>query len=174
MDTPPYLDIPHLRSELCATGRGKHVGATCYFHIDVIRTLPRVLATLNAIRVRVPAASPTYNVVKLQAPSRISFLTYEDFASPFPVLAYSLALDVAANTARQTDYRNRNSPPILHRKELLLPEESPLAAGAAYLTARLEARGAFATPRRIGTARGWSRALADVGLALHRGQVVGW
>ena len=117
---------------------------------------------------------PDYNVVKLLPPSRLSFLTYDDFNAPFPVLAYSLAINVAAGTARHTDYRGRLNPPILHRKELLLPPTHPLADGATDLTARLVARGAFADPRRIGTLHGWSSALAAVGLALHRGKVVGW
>ncbi|MDE0242551.1 MAG: hypothetical protein OXQ84_20545 [bacterium] len=175
MDNPPYLDVSHLRAHLRATGRGKHVGATSYFHLDLVRTRPAIAETLHAIwRRYAGAALPDYNVLKLQPPSRVSFLTYDDFASPFPVLVRSLAIDLAACAARHTDYRDRDNPPILHRKELLLPADHPLAAPAAALTVRLEARSAFADPRRIGTVDGWSRALADVGLAFDRGEVVGW
>ncbi len=174
MDRSPHLDIKLVRSRLQATARGKHVGPSSYFHIELIRTRPCIVDLLNATWHRFSPETPGYNVVKLQPPARVSFLTYNDFASPFPVLAGSLAVDLAAGTARQTDYRNRRSPPILHRKELLLPAGHPLAAGAADLTARLEARGAFANARRIGALYGWSRALAKVGLALHRGEVVGW
>lgn len=175
MDNPPYLDVSALRAHLRAAGRGKHVGAASYFHLDLVRIRPVLAETLNATWRRYAAAdSPDYNVVKLQPPSQISFLTYDHFASPFPVLVRSLAIDLAAGTARGADYRDRDNPPILHRKELLLPAGHPLAAPAAALTARLEARGAFSDPRRIGTVHGWSRALADVGLALDRGEVVGW
>ena len=157
-----------------ATARGKHVGPSSYFHVELVRTRPRVAELLDATWRRFATGTPDYNVVKLQTPSRVSFLTYDNFATSFPVLGGSLAINLAAGTARHTDYRDRRSPPILHRKELLLPADHPLAAGAADLTARLEARGAFANPRRIGTVDGWSRALAQVGLALHRGEVVGW
>ena len=175
MDNPPYLDVSRLRADLRATGRGKHVGAASYFHLDLVRTRPAIAETLTATWRRYAGAdSPDYNVVKLQPPSRASFLSYDDFASPFPVLVRSLAVDVAAGTAHHADYRDRDNPPVLHRKELLLPACHPLAAAAADLTARLEARGAFSNPRRIGTVDGWSRALAGVGLALDRGEVVGW
>ncbi|MDE2933018.1 MAG: hypothetical protein OXS47_04000 [Chloroflexota bacterium] len=175
MDNPPYLDVSRLRAHLRATGRGKHVGAASYFHLDLVRTRPAIAETLNATWRRYACAdSPDYNVLKLQPPSRVSFLTYDDFATPFPVLVRSLAVDVSAGTTRHTDYRDRDNPPILHRKEQLLPASHPFAAPAAALTARLEARGAFSDPRRIGTVNGWSRALADVGLALDHGEVVGW
>lgn len=175
MDNPPYLDVSALRAHLRATGRGKHVGAASYFHLDLVRTRPGIGEALNATWRRYAGAdTPDYNVVKLQPPSRVSFLTYDHFVSPFPVLVRSLAVDVSAGAARHADYRDRDNPPILHRKELLLPACHPLATRAAALTARLKARGAFSDPRRIGTVDGWSRALADVGLALDRGEVVGW
>ncbi|MYE25512.1 MAG: hypothetical protein F4Y01_16500 [Gammaproteobacteria bacterium] len=174
MDSPSYLDVTRLRALLTATGRGKHLRATSYFHLDLVRRRPGIAESLSTTWDRFAAASPDYNVVKLQPPSRVSFLTYDDFANAFPVLAHSLAIDIAAGVARQVDYRGRDNPPILHRKELLLPACHPLVAPAADLTARLEARGAFSDPRRIGTVDGWSRALADVGLGLERGQVVGW
>lgn len=174
MDWSPHLDVTFVRSRLRTTGRGKHIGSSSYFHIELIRTRPPIIDLLNATWHHFAAGPADYNVVKLQPPSRVSFLTYNDFASPFPVLARSLAVHLAPGTSRHTDYRNRANPPILHRKELLLPAGHALAADAADLTARLKARGAFANHRRIGTLDGWTRALREVGLALHRGEVVGW
>ena len=174
MDRFPHLDVSLVRARLRATARGKHVGASSYFHIDLVRTHPCIVDMLDATWDRFTGAPPDYNVVKLRTPSHVSFLTYDDFASPFPILKRSLTVDVNVRTARYTDYRNRANPPVLHRKELLLPAGHPLSAGSAELTARLEALGAFANPRRIGTVDGWSRALADMGLALDQGEVVGW
>ena len=174
MDRSPHLDLSLVRSQLQKTARGKHVGPSSYFHVETIRTHPCIVEVLNATWRRFAPETPDYNVVKLQPPSRVSFLTYHDFASPFPVLDHSLAINLAAGSARHTDYRDRGNPPILHRKELILRAGHPNAIGAAELTARLEARGAFANPRRIGTVDGWSRALTEVGLALDRGKVVGW
>ena len=174
MDRSAHLDISLVRSRLRTTARGKHIGASSYFHIDLVRTRPCIAEVLDAARRRIAPAGPGYDVVKLRPPSRVSFLTYDDFAAPFPVLARSFAVNVAAGTARRTEYRDRANPPVLHRKELLLPAGHPLAAGAADLTARLEAVGAFANPKRIGTVHGWSQVLAEVGLALRGDELVGW
>ena len=117
---------------------------------------------------------PLYNVVKLDAQARLSFLWYGDFSVPFPVLSQSLSVDVAAGNSRRTEYQRRRNPPVLHRKELLLAANHPLVPDAVELTSRLESRGAFANPQRIGTLQGWSDALADMGLAIDGNEVVGW
>lgn len=163
-----------IKDQLRATGRGKHVRACSYFHVDLIQTLPKVATAIEATYQRFADEQNPYNVVKLQPPSRISFLRYESFSTPFPTLARSLSADIATGKTRHIDYRQSRNPPILHRKELTLPHAHRLAYGAAELTRRLEDRGAFANPRRIGTRDGWSSALAKVGLALEADQVVGW
>ena len=103
----------------------------------------------------------------------VSFLHYGDFAAPFPVLAESLAVDLATGTHRWTDYRHRGNPPVLHRKELLLPAEHPLVPEAAQRTRRLAVGGAFAEPSRIGTREGWLRALSRAGLSPEDREPVG-
>ena len=159
---------------LRATGRGKHVGPFSYYHLDVVQHLESVHALLDRICHDFARDSFDYNVIKLNRVSPVSFLRYEAFTAAFPALLASLSCNVATGTATVADYTRRRNPPILHRKELLLPAGDPLTQAGARLTACLEARGAFADGRRIGTRDGWAGALARLGLAVDNGQVVGW
>jgi hypothetical protein len=64
-----------------------------------------------------------YNVVKLGTNQpTVSFLLYEDFdAEPFPALLSSRTLRLSDGRWTTTDFRLQVNPPILHRKETLLP-----------------------------------------------------
>ena len=153
--------------QLRLTGRGKHVGRFSYYHTDLTSRLSSVQASLEATRNRLYRAPFDFNVVKLDRHIRISFLLYEDFTAPFPVLLKTLSCDVAQGTARLADYSQSANPPILHRKELLLPDNDPLVPEAVQLTQRLENLGAFAHAKKIGTRNGWNAALNDLGLTLN-------
>ena len=152
--------------QLRLTGRGKHVGRFSYYHICLAHRLPRVQASLEAIKKRLHQETFDFNVLKLDRRSRVSFLLYEDFTAPFPALLKALSCDVARDTSRVTDYSQSANPPILHRKELLLPADDPLISDAVRLTKRLEKLGAFANTKQIGTRSGWNAVLESLGLTL--------
>ena len=149
---------------LRSTGRGKHVGRYSYYHTSLAHRSREVNLFLTAVcdRLRLPPA--TYNVVKLDQRSRISFLDYGDFAVPFPVLRTTVACDLLLGSTRRIAYAADSNPPVLHRKELLLAADDPLAKAGTSLTACLEARGAFAETHLIGTRDRWSQSLAKLGL----------
>ena len=149
---------------LKATGRGKHVGPFSYYHLSLVRSVPTVEERLDAIHPSIPDDRPSFNVVKLNDRNRVSFLLYEDFATPFPALLAALSCDLSSDTVRHTDYSSRRNPPILHRRELLLRYDDPIVSAAVALTSRLEELGAFTEPNRIGTRDGWHRHLAALGL----------
>ena len=115
---PSNLDWAY--RQLRSTGRGKHVVQFGYYHVDLISTLPDVAEFLLETRRRVAERESDFNVVKLSR-SRLSFLLYEPFTEPFPALLAATSCDMAQGTSRFTDYSGRANPPILHRKELLLP-----------------------------------------------------
>ena len=152
--------------QLRLTGRGKHVGRFSYYHICLAHPLPSVKASLEAIKKRLHQEPFDFNVVKLDRYSRVSFLLYENFTAPFPALLKALSCDVARGTSRMTDYSQSANPPILHRKELLLPADDPLVPDAVRLTKRLEKLGAFANTKQIGTRSGWNAVLESLGLTL--------
>ena len=152
--------------QLKATGRGKHVGRFSYYHTALLSQLQVVVDRLNSLRQGLHTHPFAFNVVKLDAGSRISFLRYESFDTPFPSLLAALTCNLAQRAARRTDYTTRRNPPLLHRKELLLPEDDPRVAEATRLTERLERLGAFRNPATIGTRDGWQRRLHSLGLDL--------
>ena len=157
-------DLAWAYAELRATGRGKHVRSFSYYHVSLIAQRPHVASFLSDLRSGFGGSFDDFNVVKLDERSRVSFLRYEDFDPPFPVLLFALSCDSERGTWRQTDYAHRRNPPILHRKELLLPGDDPRVPQAERLTRCLEGRGAFADAKSIGTRDGWHRRLGDLGL----------
>ena len=161
----PNLDWAYRQLRL--TGRGKHVGRFSYYHLSLTNHLPGVHAYLEATRNRLNRTPFDFNVVKLDRHSRISFLLYEHFTAPFPALLKALSCDLARGTSRLSDYSKRANPPILHRKELLLPADDPLVPEAVQLTKRLERLGAFTNAQKIGTRNSWNAELNAIGLTLN-------
>ena len=157
--------------QLRSTGRGKHMVQFSYYHVDLLSEMPDVAELLETIRKRFGAQQTEFNVVKL-AHSRLSFLLYEHFSRSFPALLTALSCDVALASSRFTDYSRRRNPPILHRKELLLPAGHPLVLPAVQLTEELERLGAFKRPSEIGTRDGWLARLGSLGLAMEDGVLV--
>ena len=156
---------------LRSTGCGKHVGGFSYYHLDLIAILPDVVEFLEVTRQQFDRPRSDFNVIKLSR-SRLSFLLYEHFSASFPALLTALSCDVKCGASRFTDYAGRHNPPILHRKELLLPADHPLVPDAVQLTKRLENMGAFKRATTIGTRDGWHARLQSLGLTIEGGQLV--
>ena len=170
--TASHTGVAWLDSLLRSTGRGKHVGPYGYYHISLVDRCPDAIPFVTAILEGLRSPPASYNVVKLDRRSRISFLDFPDFAAPFPVLRATVACDLESGTSRRIVYAADGNPPVLHRKELLLAADRPLTKAGAKLTACLEARGAFADRHLIGTRDGWLQSLTKLGLgSLMLGQV---
>ena len=109
---------------------------------------------------------PEYNVLKFRTDApRISFLHYPNFfEDPHPALASAVSVDLAKGKARITDYTDNFNPPILHRKETMLPLDHPRRAALEALTRAEEAEGLYAEPSTIGFKLNWARLLDQRGL----------
>ena len=160
----PTSAIASLYDHLKSTDRGKHIGQFSYYHISLIRRTPVAPIQLDEIQRPLTGEHLPFNVVKLNRTHRISFLHYEPFTIPFPALLAAVSCDLRNETTRATDFTRRSNPPILHRKELLLPVDDPTVPEAERLTAHLETQGAFADTRSIGTRLGWHRRLSALGI----------
>ncbi|MCX6880200.1 MAG: DNA phosphorothioation-associated putative methyltransferase [Verrucomicrobia bacterium] len=129
----------------------------------VIPSLLRI--TVAELRKRLEIGTE-FNLLKFHTASpKLSFLAYPDFEkAPHPALAEAVIIDLVTGKIRRDDYRARANPPILHRKETLLPPDHPLREKFAKLTRQEEAAGLLEDTARIGFRLNWERTLAEKGL----------
>ena len=144
---------------------GKRVGGALYLHASAIE------AAASEIRARVEqadllAARQPWNVAKLQG-NAVSLLLYEAFdEAAFPALLAAVRVNLSDGSVVHTDYRGRANPPILHRKETLLPLDDPRRPAFAALTRLAEEHNLFAEPHRIGTRKAWLERVEAAGLVV--------
>lgn len=133
---------------------------------DASDALPSKLrVTVAELRKRLDIG-PDFNLLKFHTASpKISFLAYPAFdKDPHPALAESIIVDLVTGKIRRDDYRGRENPPILHRKETFLPATDPRHAKFARLTREEEKAGLLDETSRIGFRLNWNRLLTDRGL----------
>jgi DNA phosphorothioation-associated putative methyltransferase len=95
---------------------------------------------------------------------RISLLNYPDFFEDgFPALHESWLVDLTTGRVSYRTYRDSLTPPILHRKELILAEDHPRRAEFQALTEAAEAIGLFHDSTRIGFREQWLRLVREKG-----------
>ena len=125
----------------------------------------------EALRVFDGNEPPTHNVVRIEtARRRVAFLDYPSFFDePFPVLRASHLMDLNTGRLRTRRYDEAGNPPVLHRKELLLPPGHPRAKEYAAVTASLERAGVLPGSGRIGFLKEWKARLEDAGIRVFFG-----
>jgi DNA phosphorothioation-associated putative methyltransferase len=149
---------------------GKQVGHRHYVHADQLVGLD------DAARARVTRAQDllnhrnkaSFNVVRVnEALEEVVFLNYPTLGSvPFPALASSWRVHVPASLVTYRSYLQSLNPPILHRTELLLPDEHPSKAACTSLTESCESLGLFDNTSIIGFQRQWFELIREKGYEL--------
>ena len=147
---------------------GKRTPSALYVHesaLDALRPLLRLYE--GCARSYIGRVDGT-NLIKLHTDEpMISYLSYPDFESdPHPALAEATTVHLQTFRVRERHYRASKNPPILHRKELFLLPDHPLAGKFARLTRHEESKGLLDDSSRIGTRNGWEQRLQDCGFAL--------
>ena len=146
---------------------GKRVGGYTYLHVAGLNTVGENVRKKirKAARQASIKTGRDFNVVKLKRNgTQISFLCYERFFDdPFPALTCSYTVDLSSKKINRRNYERSSNPPILHRKELLLPPLHPEIPVFQSLTQQLEAENLFQDSRRIGFAREWQKRLTTAG-----------
>lgn len=155
---------------------GKQVKGNRYFHVVALEKLePHLREQVQFAVTRTSLSAETeFNVIKIdESGNQISLLDYEHFFdSPFPVLKRSYVVNLVSGSTKCLSYDPSKNPPILHRKELLLPHDHPQVPLFAALTQQLEAAGLFRDTRRIGFAREWQERLQSAGYEVRDHQLV--
>lgn len=151
---------------------GKQVGDDLYLHRMALNLHPdaglRLLA--HTTWAAVPASEhPTPNVFKMnRRTGRVSWLAYPKFEDdPFPALAasWTFARDLSVRPSLRL-YTEGLNPPILHRKELLVPATHPERDSWMRLTAEAEILGLFEDTSTIGFRLNWLRKIQSKGYRL--------
>lgn len=131
---------------------GKTVAQHTYLHMEALRSdpsIPREMMDQAAALARIKP-DRDFNVIKLGREDTISLLDYPGFFDEaFPVLKRYWTVDLARGTFRFRCYDGSLNPPILHRKELLLPRNYPSFPAYSALTLAAEFIGLFDDPRWI-------------------------
>jgi len=109
---------------------------------------------------------PDFNVLKFRTDApRLSYLHYPNFfEDPHPILASAISVDLVKGKARTTDYADNINPPILHRKETMLPRDHVRRGEFEALTQAEEAEGLYTDTATIGFKLNWDRLLEQRGL----------
>jgi hypothetical protein len=146
---------------------GKRIATRLYLHLGALdgadEGLSARIAEAEALAGLIPGDG--YNLVRLGLDDpTVALLHYPGFfEDPFPALAARWLVDPEAGTVSYRTYGESLNPPILHRKELLLPLDHPRRAEFAALTEACEAIGLFDEPTRIGYRRQWEQLIREKG-----------
>nr|AFD03395.1 hypothetical protein [uncultured bacterium W5-51b] len=172
MRSPRISEYAELVSELPL---GKKLPNARYIHTCALSLLPEHYSDLIEDAATVAAASPDeFNVVKFElGHPRISLLHYPSFFEDgFPALKKSWTVDLAARSASSRSYSLDANPPILHRKEALIPPDHPLWVQFQRLTRSAEEAGLLEDIRDIGRGDVWNAKLRRVGLVVRGNELV--
>ena len=148
---------------------GKRLPDAVYVHASALAELPRAAwPFVERARVLAGIEHSEFDVLKFsRSEPKISLLAYPTFFEDgFPALRKGWVVDLDKKTVQPRAYGEDGNPPILHRKELLLPEEHPARPDFEALTRSVEAYGLFENPREIGTLVPWQARLDRLRLSV--------
>jgi DNA phosphorothioation-associated putative methyltransferase len=116
----------------------------------------------------------SHNVIKFRRDElKVSFLAYADyFDSAHPTLNHSITIDLVTGRSRSIDFGRNPNPPILHRKESLLPSDHPRRAEFESLTRAEEAAGLYQKTDTIGFKLNWERLVLSKGFSIQGHSVI--
>lgn len=148
--------------------KGKIVNGSSYFHRTAMRLIdPEKYEILLEASASVVGVNWNVARINLSDPYDISFMEYEDFnVTAFPALINSWKFNYGTNNIRSRKYSITN-PPILHRKELLIPHDVEEYKVYAKLTKTLEELGAFKEMYKYGTKLRWEAHLSSLNIEIH-------
>jgi DNA phosphorothioation-associated putative methyltransferase len=145
----------------------KSVGRRHYVHADAFEFLTREVSEKIAAAEKLAHVTRTqhFNVARFEdLNDRISLLNYPHFFEDgFPALHESWLVDLTTGRVSYRTYRDSLTPPILHRKELMLAKDHPRRAEFQALTNAAEAIGLFHDSTRIGFREPWLRLVREKG-----------
>ncbi|TRX56698.1 DNA phosphorothioation-associated putative methyltransferase [Thalassomonas sp. M1454] len=156
------------------TSIGKVLPDAIYFHKDYFNEAPPLLikfikVVANALKIE----DNDWNLVKLfKNDFRISLLNYPTFfENSYPALHQSVTIDLVKLSHRIAKYDTQDNPPILHRKETMIPTSHKYHEEFSLITQEGEAIGLYENTRMIGFKNSWERLIEKHGYELVDGRL---
>lgn len=152
---------------------GKRVGGDLYLHrISMGYALDRDKCLIAEFEKKLAQDENDWNVVRISR-DNIAFLKYQDFMQhPFPELLKSVRFEIIDGKKSVKDFSAYKNPPILHRKELLLPKDHQNYELYSNLTSSLEKLDLFFDAHKIGFRKQWLRRLESNGVQVNDHKVL--
>ena len=154
-------------SQECAEAPvGKLTADSLYIHVTALADLPVLLRVYEGCARTLLGDVPGATLVKLRRDKpKVSYLCYPEFdGEAHPAIQETFIADLKALRVHHVDYRTRENPPVLHRKECFVGEGYELRPKFQALTKAEERAGLLEEPAVIGTRDGWRRRLANAGV----------
>lgn len=147
---------------------GKQTPTALYVHESGLGSLEPVLRVYEGCARAFLGVVEDTNVYKLhRVKSQVSYLSYPTFdKDPHPPAHDTVVANLDEFRVFYRNYSESENPPILHRKEELVPEGYPGREKFARLTAQEERAGLFEDTDIIGFQRQWNEILEERGVAL--------
>src|SRR5690554_880214 len=149
---------------------GKRVAHRLYAHVSLIARLPEDQRRCihEAVEIAGLTAGEQFHVVRLDSQyQEVALLCYPGFFEElFPQLIASWRVHLPTRSVYLRDYSNSLNPPILHRKELMLPPEHPEQPRLQEISRLAESIGLFDDPVRIGFRSQWLQLVATKGYTI--------
>ena len=153
---------------------GKKLPGAIYFHKEAFNaTPPKLVQFINVVAQALKISNNDWNLVKVSTEDfRLSLLHYPTFfEDSYPALTQSVTVDLNKLTHRVIYYNNQDNPPILHRKETMLPSNHQAHKGFTLITEEGEAAGLYENSRKIGFKNSWDNLIAKHGYELVNGRL---
>lgn len=146
---------------------GKRVSGDLYLHKKAIPfSSDEDKGLIKENSKRLPRNEQGWNIVRI-GNDNIAFLSYPDFdETAFPTLHKSIRIDFLDDRISTRDFTSYANPPILHRKELLVPHTYPRRQEFEALTTKLDELGVFYDTHKIGFRQQWERRLQQHGITV--------
>ena len=146
---------------------GKLTPEALYVHADYVNELPSLLRVYDGAARQITGDVDDATLIKFnRLKPQVSFLVYKNFEKdPHPSLEASIVSKLGEIRVKFRNFANSTNPPILHRKELFVPEHHPSRDKFDRLS-RQEDRAELLGHDNIGTRDGWEAALTGQGYTL--------
>lgn len=152
--------------------KGKVVGGAVYIHKSALHLIALEQKALITETKNLREFCHFWNVVKFDKKDKhkFSLLDYQSFDDyEFPSLNSSYQINLKTRSYSSRNHSKTN-PPILHRKELLIPPEDLRLEKFTKLTSMLEKLGAFKNINRLGTKLKWEEELKRLNIVVQNHQ----